>query len=90
MGIRAEPVLLVPLQNFASLGATASSPAGTSEGALDLKKHGVALLTANAPGVTVFDYTSIKLGKDAMITVAIPAGGMAVTNDSGSLKMGKN
>jgi len=81
---------LVPLQNFAGLGATACPPAGTSEGDLDLKKDGIATLTANASGITVFDYTSIKLGKDAKITITIPAGGMAVINDSGSLTMGKD
>jgi predicted acyltransferase (DUF342 family) len=81
---------LVPLQNFASLGATACPPAGISEGALDLGKDGVQMLTANDTGVTVFDYTSIKLGKDATITITIPAGAMAVISDSGALTTDKD
>jgi predicted acyltransferase (DUF342 family) len=81
---------LTPIQNFASLGATACPPAGTSEGDLNLKKNGTAMLTAAPSGVTVFDYTSIKLGKSAKVTVTIPAGGMVVINDSGVLTMDKN
>jgi hypothetical protein len=78
---------LTPLQNFASLGATACPPAGTGGGDLKLKKNGTAMLTAAATGVTVFDYTSIKLGKSAKVTITIPTGGMAVINDSGPLTM---
>lgn len=81
---------LVPLLTFASLGATACPPAGTSEGALDLEKNGSAPLTANASGVTVFDFTSINLGKNSTLTITIPTGGLAVINDSGALTMDKD
>jgi len=86
-GTDTSGTMVTSLQNFSSLGATACPPASTNLGDLDLEKNGTAMLTANSTGVTIFDYTSMNLGKSAKITVTIPAGGLVVINDSGPLTM---
>ncbi len=84
---------ILPLQTLSTSGVSYCPATGTSNGAINVKRNGTALITINSPVnslPTVLDYKSIKLGNGAVLTIGGASDGLAVINVSGILKIGTN